>query len=95
MAPNAQNTSKRSLVNRYARSSTTHVGGMHLVTYGDKEHRGNCMCLSSCCYDAELGCICRHCAGVGHENCVELNAKRARSRKWREDARRRALSKNA
>jgi hypothetical protein len=28
---------------------------------------GNCLCLGRCCFGVD-GCICRSCAGVGHEH---------------------------
>jgi hypothetical protein len=30
---------------------------------------GRCMCLDSCCYSRDTGCICGGCTGDGHDNC--------------------------
>lgn len=74
-------------------TTTGHVGGMHLVVYG--LNKGACMCLSSCCYDDELGCVCRSCNGVNHSACVPLNVKRNKDRAYRETARARAQQRES
>lgn len=84
--PRASNSSKRSRISRYAPVPGNHAGsGFHLVTYG--KNAGACMCLSSCCYDAVIGCTCRSCSGRGHEACAAINAERAQTRKYHETAR--------
>jgi hypothetical protein len=63
---------------RYSNAPGSHVGGMHLRSNG--EHAGACMCDRPCCFSADAGgCICRVCSGAGHENCVAVNAKRAKT----------------
>ena len=69
---------------RFKESSVSSHGDsqFHLVVYG--HNTGACMCLKPCCYDPEMGCVCKHCSGAGHSNCVELNIKRAKARVARE-----------